>query len=654
MKRIAYIMISICIVVGLNIAFKRFLFEEKSRSVEMAMSLSDINQLSQLSGVDKKKLFLRLSQDARLTSIVLKEDTLETFVEEGEVTVLKGSEILNNLRIGKVYKTVLTHLSKRSRVKADKIYIIIDEYKLHERIKNYLKAGLEVGAIKEHGWNILEVNANYDMLMTMGLGFSKKAVKTLQGYGFSVVPQLHNHYHMNEALIKLKLHALSGLGNISTIGFEGPSVLGYPDHLDYFFQKFSDENIQIAIMEFSKQEGMRYLADQMPQNLLRGFRISDHKLENSSAKDIISIYLRAAKERRVQLLVVRPITTMRSGANLLEYNIDYLKRLRETLGTLGLEVNPIKIESKRNDIRLHGWEVLVLSLGVFIWSVILVSKVFPLILNHQLRLSFILSVFFALAISIPIDIWYRLMTLLVVLVFPVLGLIHWSPKKRDHVVLDKMHILKTHLYLVKLFGLCLIGVLYVIAFNFDLTFLMGVRHFFGVKISLLVPLIVVGSYFYLQPHRVSSFIFVLKRLASLPVTSAVLMAFVICLLFVGAYILRSGNYMSIPVFESWFRQSLENVLFVRPRTKEFLIGYPMLFIGYYYLDVYIKRNWLWFFNVLGVVALISLMNSFCHIHTPIMISLYRSLLGILIGSVVAWVYIISFEMIKTLVKRVYD
>ena len=105
------------------------------------------------------------------------------------------------------------------------------------------------------------------------------------------------------------------------------------------------------------------------------------------------------------------------------------------------------------------------------------------------------------------------------------------------------------------------------------------------------------------------------------------------------------------MFEEHLRAGLEAILYVRPRTKEFLIGYPCLFLALVYIDHKISRNWAWFFMIIGVVAPVSLVNSFCHIHTPLNISLYRSCLGIVLGFAFGAAYYLLYRLGEIIFKR---
>ncbi|MCX6090978.1 MAG: DUF5693 family protein [Candidatus Atribacteria bacterium] len=91
------------------------------------------------------------------------------------------------------------------------------------------------------------------------------------------------------------------------------------------------------------------------------------------------------------------------------------------------------------------------------------------------------------------------------------------------------------------------------------------------------------------------------------------------------YLTRSGNFPLLPagLMESKMRLVLERALFMRPRTKEFLIGYPALWLLFTFCRTRLRPIYqlvLW----LGVsVGFITFFNSFCHIHTPFLYILLR-------------------------------
>jgi hypothetical protein len=102
---------------------------------------------------------------------------------------------------------------------------------------------------------------------------------------------------------------------------------------------------------------------------------------------------------------------------------------------------------------------------------------------------------------------------------------------------------------------------------------------------------------------------------------------------------RSGNGAADWMTpEQGFRQLLENSLFVRPRTKEFLLGHPLLLLGFYF-----KNPWL---ILAGMIGQVSIINTFMHAHSPLIISLARTLYGMLFGTAIGIAIIEAYKFVK--------
>ncbi len=112
---------------------------------------------------------------------------------------------------------------------------------------------------------------------------------------------------------------------------------------------------------------------------------------------------------------------------------------------------------------------------------------------------------------------------------------------------------------------------------------------------------------------------------------------------------RTGNDNPAAVSDTELklRAFLDAILFVRPRTKEFLIGHPALIVG---IGMLIKMRkgdprfqdlagWITLCLMLGAIGQTSIVNTMCHIHTPLTISLARIGVGLVAGGIiggVAW------------------
>ena len=117
------------------------------------------------------------------------------------------------------------------------------------------------------------------------------------------------------------------------------------------------------------------------------------------------------------------------------------------------------------------------------------------------------------------------------------------------------------------------------------------------------------------------------------------------------YIYRTGNSTNVSALELQFRNFLENTLVARPRTKEFLIGWPCLM-----LFIWALRRGMNFlpllFGLCASIGLVSIVNTFLHIRTPFLLSLLRTGWSVLFGLAIGAALVCAAELIYRLVKRI--
>jgi hypothetical protein len=109
---------------------------------------------------------------------------------------------------------------------------------------------------------------------------------------------------------------------------------------------------------------------------------------------------------------------------------------------------------------------------------------------------------------------------------------------------------------------------------------------------------------------------------------------------------RTGNEPGVGVsgMEMKIRSLLDRTLPVRPRTKEFLIGHPAFVLA---LALWFRgrRRWAAPLLVVGVVGQVSMLNTFCHVHTPLYLSLVRVVTGLALGAALGWAAFRVIEMV---------
>ncbi len=137
-----------------------------------------------------------------------------------------------------------------------------------------------------------------------------------------------------------------------------------------------------------------------------------------------------------------------------------------------------------------------------------------------------------------------------------------------------------------------VGASYLSASLSDVEYFLEARIFRGIKLTFILPLVLVAVAF-LQRFNVfgsfedetESFVAQVKEIMDAPITVRLLVALGIVGLALIVFIARSGHTMGMPVpgIELKIRAFLEKSLYARPRTKEMFIGHPafMLMIMYF-------------------------------------------------------------------------
>jgi hypothetical protein len=186
-------------------------------------------------------------------------------------------------------------------------------------------------------------------------------------------------------------------------------------------------------------------------------------------------------------------------------------------------------------------------------------------------------------------------------------------------------------------GITFFGGLVIASLLYDVRFMQKALQVPGIKLLMMAPLLLSG--FLLVPYsRIKAF--AEKDLKVKHVAVGLLLAGGAALL-----LMRSGNTSAgwaLP--DQGLRQALENLFVARPRTKEFLIGQPLLFIGFYY-----RKPWLiW----LGMIGQVSIINTFLHAHSPVSLSMLRTGHGIWIGLLIGSLVIAAVKLIARYRKTI--
>lgn len=198
---------------------------------------------------------------------------------------------------------------------------------------------------------------------------------------------------------------------------------------------------------------------------------------------------------------------------------------------------------------------------------------------------------------------------------------------------------KIGLMLLSAFGILLCAIIGISALLGGVEFYTSTAFFYGVKLSLLLPILatVMNAYLIYHSDKIS-----LKELPKslwnwckqvnkwilLPVGLAVL-------LILTYYLIRSGKSNLILPMEDYFRKWLTDVFYIRPRLKEFLFGYPAFSLFLYFVWTNSRTEWKIMSGICVTVLFTSALNTFCHTFTAVTVSLWRVANGLLCGLIIS-------------------
>ena len=434
----------------------------------------------------------------------------------------------------------------------------------------------------------------------------------------------------------------------------GESVTGYPD-VGPIAAEPKKRGVPVAAVEFSRQLGAVQLNNLSFPSLLTLHSVTNEELlaRSIGRQALLERLVRAAAERSVRLLVLRSAPLGHSASTLDAYAGEVAALAAQLRG------HGFRMEWPRVLFSGGGWRSGLLS---FLSAYALVAAFLFALWRYALRLGgdgeagktvgpASVAAFFLLAgggafliRSVPAA--GRLLGALAApLIVTEASLMAMSSGRARFAPWGPI---------LCGFLAAVIGGLALAAFFSDPLHMLRLRTFSGVKLTLLLPPLLVLLHDLknrVHPESLDTFL-------SRPPLWGELMLGGVLLILLGIMLFRSDNVRFIPGFEARVRGTLEQWLVARPRSKEVFLGYPSLM-----LLAFAVKNGLWaryreLLRLGAALGFSSVVNSFCHFHTPITFILLREFnglwLGLILGSVVVlavgWILLPLWRRIRVLAE----
>ncbi|MCL2153075.1 MAG: DUF5693 family protein, partial [Oscillospiraceae bacterium] len=324
-------------------------------------------------------------------------------------------------------------------------------------------------------------------------------------------------------------------------------------------------------------------------------------------------------------------------------NLELIEKVKEGLQEEGLQVgnpNPIQV------FKIPFLQLYLLGAGVIAaggWLLALALE--PLLLKRKWKIPYLILMILGLALwgvgLVMLPAFARkLFALAAAIFFPCLSIALLLKREYPPIAGLVKRLLRAAIQLLAVSAFTLMGAMIMSALLGEPAFMLKIDNFYGVKLAHIAPLAFLPLVLWL---REKDWYGLLSGTIKGSVSFWQLGVCFVLLAGVTLYILRTGNDSpdAVSSLERSARQLLDTWLGVRPRTTEFLIGHPSMLIMLYFGYKYNMFPLL----MLGSMGQVSLINTYAHIHTPLMISLQRSANGLWSGLLLGIIAIVIIELI---------
>lgn len=573
-------LVGICFLLALVSLSYRWKVEAGNKAVALALDVQSVRDAA--GTMPLPKALATLKQDG-LGALVLQEQSVGDLIAQGDLELASPG-------------------------------VLVGAPATFARLAPFLEArfGLRLGP----GTTAMRLSAlSLSQLSALTAGLDPREAQAAQAAGVVIVARHANRAGTSEALIRALLRSSRELGASVFLPF-GDQALGARDLLGFTAETLRVEGFAYASPEFAKIVGDARLAKDLEDRLIRLHSIQAGEVDRTPPAEVVERFARAFRERNQRLLLLRPMSAAQAAPlSSLATTLSAVRRGVEQEGGVLKPPRPYEDPGVPN--------ALILALGAAVGALVVWAG-FALFANPWIRGAGTLGVLAAVALSVEPSARVYLATFAAG-AFPLAGYLLWRMRPATHPFLAMLSM--TFVSLTG--GLCVAGLLNA------LPFLVKTDQFFAVKAAHFLPIVVIAWVLttdVVQPRVL---------MAEVVRWGAALLALMVAAA-LGLMLLRTGNDSpdAVSGVELRLRALLDALLFARPRTKEFLLGHPALLIG---LLLHRRAKggggWAVLALSLGAIGQTSIVNTLCHLHTPLSQGLARIGTGLAFGlaiGAVAW------------------
>jgi len=517
-------------------------------------------------------------------------------------------------------------------------------------------------------------------IMYISLGLLPEKVELVQDAGMEIIPRTMSYGGWNDT--EYAEAVIAGYEKYDIVPeyiiVGGEAVFGFDEGSEFAKNYILDNDITIGLIENTTQlqniiqNGVQEVAITSEYDTVRVFSVWNYIQYRyqyygyEGAEEIENTLFRAVTERNIRVIYFKPFLQNEDlhtyVTNPDEY-VEMFDNLEQRLARHGYSFGEASTMTEYNVSRIV--QILV-GIGVAIGAIMLLCSILPIGKKAAYALSGIAVIGVLGANYVMPNTSILITSFGAAVVFACLGITFFTAQSR---YLQERN---SSMSLIKIIGcaaltlvitvlIALVGAVMTAAPISSTSFMLEIDIFRGVKLSQLLPI----AYFALAFLAYFGFGNSKKHIGRLEILDIKDLLFVqiriwmiIAVAAVGVlgyyYIARTGHDTSIEVssIEMLFRNTLEEVLLARPRSKEFLFAFPAIMMMVY-CSIKKFKMWSLVFGMGGVIGVTSVINTFMHIRTPLYLGFARTGYSLLFGMILGIVAILIFNGIYAVYAKYF-
>ncbi|WP_202080290.1 DUF5693 family protein [Caldalkalibacillus salinus] len=639
LKKILWLLVIISILASIPLVIDRYQGETSTKRVEVVVDYDKVSRMSMRSPIDitPQDILTQLSE-AGVNSVAVFENTVGDLIDRGIIQLYTT----NHLNL----------FSEYSDLPQDQTLALFSTHLSDEEIETYEALFLEAipDVAQSYEWDgrpAVMIDKPANNIRNTVLGFDFDQLQTLQNQGFHVIARIKTSREWNEDFLEYQFKKLSELGIHTTI-FDGRDVLGYPEKekMAQVADWMKEYQLKFITIEFHEQDGAHTLSEYTDHQIIRLLSVTDQMMNEDEVSTISNMLTLGIEERNVRMVYLNlPVSqphqphtdleTILQKANEVVYFT--LESIRQNGYELGYAA-PFTIF----EVKGQAWHRLIMIIGALALASLYAYKLRPKLAYLPIPLG--LLVFVLGQVTDRSMLIYQGFALVAAFIAPTIATIYIIEFLQKRQSLQKYPTLVSIGLFIVAGIISLYGALVVVSLLNHLSFIKYMTQFRGVKTLHLAPFILLTLYFLAQ-FRIVDLYDRVKYVLQYTIQVKHVLTVAAILFGVVYYVSRSGNEGVVLPFELEFRQLLNDLLGVRPRTKELLLGHPLFILASYFVLKYRKGVVLFF---VGIIGQISMVSTFTHLHTPLLVSLQRTVYGMIGGIMTGLLLILLWRILNSL------